>query len=107
MEKETSSTQEVEIPLAKRERKHSSSGERVEVDMKNGLSTHEVSTRNKQTVTVFANRLYNLIFTRYFRLDGVYVTIFRFTFESSHIFTLLAMLHYDKYFFEVHPKSVQ
>ena len=67
MEKETSSTQEVEIPLAKRERKHSSSGERVEVDMKNGLSTHEVSTRNKQTVTVFANRLYNLIFTRYFR----------------------------------------
>ena len=62
MEKETSSTQEVEIPLAKRERKHSSSGERVEVDMKNGLSTHEVSTRNKQTVTVFANRLYNLIF---------------------------------------------
>ena len=44
MEKETSSTQEVEIPLAKRERKHSSSGERVEVDMKNGLSTHEVST---------------------------------------------------------------
>ena len=67
MEKETSSTQEVEIPLAKRERKHSSSGERVEVDMKNGLSTHEVSTRNKQTVTVFANRLNNLIFTRYFR----------------------------------------
>ena len=65
MEKETSSTQEVEIPLAKRERKHSE--ERVEVDMKNGLSTHEVSTRNKQTVTVFANRLYNLIFTRYFR----------------------------------------
>ena len=74
MEKETSSTQEVEIPLAKRERKHSE--ERVEVDMKNGLSTHEVSTRNKQTVTVFANRPNNLLFKRYFpkRLDGVYVT---------------------------------
>ena len=45
MEKETSSTQEVEIPLAKRERKHSE--ERVEVDMKNGLSTHEVSLINR------------------------------------------------------------
>ena len=65
MEKETSSTQEVEIPLAKRERKHS--GERVEVDMKNGLSTHEVSTRNKQTVTVFANRLNNLLFEDIFQ----------------------------------------
>ena len=45
MEKEASSTEE--IPSAKRERKHS--GEGVEVEMKNGLSTHEVSIRNKHT----------------------------------------------------------
>ena len=85
MEKETSSTQEVEIPLAKRERKHSSSGERVEVDMKNGLSTHEVSTRNKQTVTVFANRLYNLIFS----------VRWRFMLQFSDLLLSLAIfLHY-------------
>ena len=78
MEKETSSTQEVEIPLAKRERKHSSSGERVEVDMKNGLSTHEVSLINRlsQYLQIPLN---NLIFKRNW-LDGVFVTIFRFFF---------------------------
>ena len=98
MEKETSSTQEVEIPLAKRERKHSE--ERVEVDMKNGLSTHEVSLINRlsQYLQIPLN---NLIFKRNW-LDGVFVTIFRFFLMTKDlclaIFTLLAMLHYEKCF---------
>ena len=76
MEKETSSTQEVEIPLAKRERKHSSSEERVEVDMKNGLSTHEVSLINR--LSQYLQIALNSLILRKKWLDGVFVTSFRF-----------------------------
>ena len=98
MEKETSSTQEVEIPLAKRERKHSE--ERVEVDMKNGLSTHEVSLINR--LSQYLQIALNSLNIKRNWLDGVFVTIFRFFLMIKDlclaIFTLLAMLHYEKCF---------
>ena len=95
MEKETSSTQEVEIPLAKRERKHSE--ERVEVDMKNGLSTHEVSLINRlsQYLQIPLN---NLIFKKKlvrWRFSDFFLMIKDLCLA---IFTLLTMLHYEKCF---------